>query len=104
MVKTALKIWVNAGITRQSSENINPVRLTNIVAILVICVSILQLPTAIYFWDASAWYELQIVLSTVVLLTLVPILNTFKAYKSAKIFLISIYTLDIFLSFLFLRR
>tara|TARA_R110002167_G_scaffold5058_3_gene23752 strand:- start:1494 stop:2747 length:1254 start_codon:yes stop_codon:yes gene_type:complete len=98
MVKTALKIWVNAGITRQSSENINPVRLTNIVAILVICVSILQLPTAIYFWDASAWYELQIVLSTVVLLTLVPILNTFKAYKSAKIFLISIYTLDIFLS------
>ena len=98
MVTTALKVWVNAGITPQPSENINPVRLTNIVAILVICVSLLQLPTAFYFWDDTGWYELLIVLSTVILLTLVPILNTLKVHKSAKIFLILVYTLDIFLS------
>jgi guanylate cyclase len=98
MVKTALKAWVNAGITPQASENINPIRLTNIVAILVICVSLLQLPTAFYFWDDTGWYELLIVLSTVILLTLVPILNTLKVHKSAKIFLILVYTLDIFLS------
>jgi guanylate cyclase len=98
MVKAALKAWVNAGINPQAPENINPVRLTNIVAILVICVSLLQLPTAIYFWDGSAFYELQIVLCTIFLLLFIPILNTFKAHKSAKVFLILIYTLDIFLS------
>lgn len=98
MVKTALKAWVNAGITPLASENINPVRLTNIVAILIIAVSLLQLPTALYFWDDAAWYELQIVLGTVILLTFVPIFNTYKAYKTAKLFLILVYTLDIFLS------
>ncbi|WP_339722392.1 adenylate/guanylate cyclase domain-containing protein [uncultured Paraglaciecola sp.] len=98
MVKAALKTWVNAGITPLASENINPIRLTNIVAILIIAVSLLQLPTALFFWDDAAWYELQIVLGTVILLTFVPILNTFKAYKTAKLFLILVYSIDIFLS------
>tara|TARA_R110000868_G_scaffold49144_7_gene158615 strand:+ start:1035 stop:2288 length:1254 start_codon:yes stop_codon:yes gene_type:complete len=98
MLKAALKAWINAGITPQASENINPIRLTNIVAILVISVSLLQLPTAFYFWDGSVWYELHIVLATVILLTVVPILNTLKAYKSARNFLILVYILDIFIS------
>jgi guanylate cyclase len=98
MVNSALKIWVNAGITAKPSENINPIRLTNIVAILVICVSILQLPTTFYFWDEAGWYELKIVLSTIILLTFVPLLNTLNAHKTARLLLILVYTLDIFLS------
>lgn len=98
MVKAALRAWVRAGISAQASENINPIRLTNIVSLLVIFVSILQLPTALYFRTETVWYELHIVLATVILLTFVPILNTLGAHKSAKLFLIMIYTLDIFLS------
>jgi adenylate cyclase len=98
MVKAALKVWVNAGITPQTSENINPIRLTNIISLLVICVSLVQLPIAFYFQNGTDWYELFIVLSTIVLLTFVPILNTFNVHKSAKLFLILVYVLDIFLS------
>lgn len=98
MVKAMLKMWVNAGINPQSSKNVNPVRLTNIIAMLIICVSLLQLPTAFYFWNGSSWYELQIVLTTVIFLTFVPILNAINAHKSAKSLLILVYVLDIFLS------
>lgn len=98
MVNTALKVWVNAGIAAQPTTNINPVRLTNIVAMLVICVSLLQLPTTFYFWNLTGWYELTIVLSTIALLTLVPILNAHHAFTSAKLHLILVYVFDIFLS------
>jgi guanylate cyclase len=65
---------------------------------LVICVSLVQLPIAFYFQNGTDRYELIIVLSTIILLTFVPILNAFNAHKSAKLFLILVYVLDIFLS------
>lgn len=98
MLKAALKAWVNAGIDPQPSENINPTRLTNIIAILVIFVSLLQLPTALYFWDGSGWYEFYIVFFTIIFLTFVPLLNTLKAHRKAKLLLILVYVLDISLS------
>jgi guanylate cyclase len=98
MVNAALKAWVNAGIAPQNSENINPIRLTNIVAMLVIGVSLVQLPIAFYFQDGSEQYELYLVLSTITLLTFVPILNTLNVHKAAKYLLILVYVLDIFLS------
>jgi guanylate cyclase len=98
MVNVTLKAWVNSGITPQSSEYTNPIRLTNIVAMLVICVSLLQLPSAFYFWEESGWHETYMTLSTVVLLTFVPLLNNLKARKLARALLILVYVSNIFIS------
>jgi guanylate cyclase len=68
------------------------------VALLVIFVSMLQIPTAIYFWQDSGWLEIIIVFSTVILLTLIPIFNKQKRHQLARYFLILVYITDIFLS------
>ena len=98
MVNAALKAWVNSGITPLSSENINPIRLTNIVAMLVICVSVLQLPTAFYFWEESGWHEASMTVATVILLAFVPYLNNLQAHKSARSLLILVYMCNILIS------
>ncbi|GAC18006.1 adenylate/guanylate cyclase domain-containing protein [Paraglaciecola arctica] len=98
MVKTALKAWVNAGIEPQSSENISPTRLTNIVAMLVIFVSLLQLPTAFYFWQESGWHETIMSVLTIILLTFVPLLNNLQARKLARALLILVYVSNISIS------
>ena len=98
MVNATLKAWVNSGIPSHPTGNINPIRLTNIVAMLVIFVSVLQLPSIVYFWGNTSWYQLNLVLCTVILLTFVPILNVLKAYNSAKTLLILIYVFNILMS------
>lgn len=98
MVNAALKAWVNSGIPSHPTGNINPIRLTNIVAMLVIFVSLLQLPTALYFWAESGWHETIMTVSTVILLAFVPLLNTLKASKLARTLLILVYVLNILIS------
>ncbi len=95
MLNHALKLWVNAGLSLQRGESINPIRLTNIVAMLVICVSLLQLPTALFFANFS---EIIIVISTISCLLIVPILNRHHHYRTAKYWLIAVYVLDILVS------
>lgn len=95
MVNLALKVWVNAGITAHTAESINPKRMTNIVAMLVICVSFLQLPTALYF---SNTYEVYVVFCTILLLFLVPVCNKIHAHILARTLLIWVYIADIFIS------
>jgi adenylate cyclase len=98
MINAALKAWANSGITPQSSENINPIRLTNIVAMLVIFVSLLQLPIAFYFWQKSGWHETFMSVLTVILLIFVPLLNNLQAHKLARALLILVYVSNIFIS------
>ncbi|MGS2721311.1 adenylate/guanylate cyclase domain-containing protein [Paraglaciecola aestuariivivens] len=95
MLNLALKAWVHAGLSPQRSESINPIRLTNITALLVIFVSLLQLPTAFYF---SNYSEILIVALVVLALLWVPVLNRQHAFHGAKYLLISVYVLDIFVS------
>jgi guanylate cyclase len=98
MVNATLKAWVNSGIPCHPTGNINPIRLTNIVAMLVIFVSLQQLPIIVYFWGISSWYQINLVVCTAILLILVPIFNVLKAYKSAKTLLILTYGLNILMS------
>ena len=95
MINATFKAWVNSGITSQSSENINPIRLTNIVAIFISCLLLLKLFAAIYFWNGSGKYEAYVTVLTVILLSFVPLLNTFKAHKLARALLILVYVSNI---------
>lgn len=91
MLSRYLKLWVWAGIARYPHEYITPIRLTNIIAFLVIVVSLCQVPSALWFWHDVGNYQLIIVCLTSSALLLVPILNHKGAYIRAKIWLISIY-------------
>lgn len=101
MLKQFLKLWVWAGIPRDPEENFTPIRLTNIIAFLVIFVSFCQIPGAIWFWHSFGAAQLIIILSTCAALCLIPILNHYGAYLPAKLLLIGIYSTNLlFTSFL----
>ena len=91
MLKQFLKLWVWAGIARYPEENFTPVRLTNIIAFLVIVVSFCQIPGAIWFWHNFGAYQLLIVFTTSVLLCLVPLLNERGGFLQAKFLLMGVY-------------
>jgi adenylate cyclase len=91
MFKQFLRLWVWAGIARYPEENFTPVRLTNIIAFLVIFVSFCQIPGAIWFWRDFGAYQLIIVFTTSALLCLVPLLNQHAAFLPAKFLLIGVY-------------
>ncbi|MBL4631776.1 MAG: adenylate cyclase, partial [Paraglaciecola sp.] len=98
MINATLKAWVNSGIPSHPTGNITPIRLTNIVAMLVMFVSILQLPSILIFWGDTSWYQLYLILCTSIALSMVPILNVFEVYKSAKAVLILTYVVNILIS------
>ncbi|MCF2950245.1 adenylate/guanylate cyclase domain-containing protein [Paraglaciecola aquimarina] len=98
MFKAVLKTWIWSGIDPKSLTNINPIRLTNIAALFVIFVVLIQVPIAVYFWQESIYFELTIAFSSALFLSLVPILNQHKAHKLARSVLISTYALNILLT------
>lgn len=91
MLSRYLKLWVWAGIAQYPYEYIAPVRITNIVAFLIVVISIFQIPGAIWFWQEQGNVQLAIVCLTSSALFLVPILNHNGAYIRAKLWLISVY-------------
>ncbi|KXI29915.1 adenylate/guanylate cyclase domain-containing protein [Paraglaciecola hydrolytica] len=91
MLKQCLKIWVRSGIARYPHEYFTPVRLTNIIAFLIIVVSCCQIPGALWFWQDTGSSQFVISSVSIVLLCLVPLLNHQAKYTFAKIVLISIY-------------
>ena len=91
MLKRFLKMWVWAGIARYPHEYFTPVRLTNIIAFLVIAVSACQIPSGIWFWHVQGSYQLMITCLSIFALCWVPRLNHNAYYLSAKILLIAIY-------------
>jgi len=95
MVNATLKAWVNSGIPSHPTGNINPIRLTNIVAMLMIFVSLLQLTSIVSFWGNTSWYQLHLIFCTSILLAHVPILNVLHAYRAAKALLILTYAFNI---------
>lgn len=91
MLKQFLKAWAWAGIARSPDENFTPIRLTNIIAFLVVFVSFCQIPGAIWFWQDYGVYQLMIVFTTTGLLAMVPVLNHQGAFLQAKLLLIGVY-------------
>jgi adenylate cyclase len=98
MINATFKAWVNSGISSQSAENINPIRLTNIIAIFICYLFLLQLPTAIYFWNGTGRYEAYLKVLTVMLLSFVPLINTLKAHELARTLLVLAYVTNILIS------
>lgn len=95
MLRRFLKLWVWAGIARYPNEYFTPVRITNIIAFIVILVSLLQIPSAIWFWHAQGALQLLITCITIFSLIWVPILNHNAWYLTAKIWLIIIYIVNL---------
>ncbi|MEP0176004.1 MAG: adenylate/guanylate cyclase domain-containing protein [Paraglaciecola sp.] len=95
MLRRFLKLWVWAGIARYPNEYFTPVRITNIIAFIVILVSILQIPSAIWFWQAQGAFQLLITCSTIFSLIWVPILNHKAWYLLAKMWLITVYIINL---------
>ena len=98
MFKQTLHAWVWSGIDKTSSENFNPTRITNIIALLCISVSSLHLPIVLYFVVQSGYQELLLIIVSTSLLTLVPLLNRLKAYLMSKLFLIIVFATYILIS------
>lgn len=90
-----LKMWVWAGVANYPHDYFTPVRITNIIAFLVIAVSLLRIPSAIYFWFDKGNHQFLITILSIVALCLVPVLNHFSYYLQAKIYLITIYIANI---------
>jgi guanylate cyclase len=98
MLKSALQMWVWSGINKAPSENINPIRITNVIALLCIFVSSLHVPIVLYFLSQTGPQELLLVIISTSLLTLVPILNRLKAYLMSRLFLVIIFATYILIS------
>jgi adenylate cyclase len=98
MFKSTLQTWVWSGIGKTTSENFNPTRITNIIALLCISVSCLHLPIVLYFVPQSGYQELLLIIISVSLLTLVPLLNRFKAYLISTLFLVIVFATYILIS------
>ncbi|MGJ8680708.1 adenylate/guanylate cyclase domain-containing protein [Paraglaciecola sp.] len=103
MLRTALKRWVWSGIDPTAISNINPIRLTNIAALFIVFLSLLQFPTTLYLLQTSVYYELTTIFLTIFLLCLVPALNHQKCLATARCLLISVYALNILVSCLLLE-
>jgi len=97
------RAWIWAGINPASAENFNPIRIVNIVSLLIIAVSLLQVPLALRYLQSGGLHELGIVFLTISLLTLVPVFNQKKTHTLAKLYLIAVYAVDILLSCLLWR-
>jgi adenylate cyclase len=98
MIKSTLKRWVWSGIDKASSENVNPPRITNIIALFCISVSSLHIPIVLYFVSQTGYQELLLIIISASLLTLVPILNHLKAYLMSKLFLVVVFATYILIS------
>lgn len=98
MLKHFLKMWVSAGIANYPHEYFTPVRITNIIAFLVILVSLCQIPGALLFWDQAGNFQLLITGSTITLLVFVPFLNHASCYLLAKTWLIIVYILNLLIT------
>ncbi|MFT5839815.1 MAG: adenylate cyclase [Flavobacteriales bacterium] len=98
MFKPTLQNWVWSGIDKTSSENFNPTRITNIIALLCIFVSSLHVPIVLYFIPQSGYLELLLIIVSASLLTLVPLFNVLKFYLMSKLFLVTVFATYILIS------
>ncbi len=83
--------WIWSGIQKDHLRNINPVRITNILALISFSVMLLQLPTGIWFWNDGGKYAAILALIHSLFLIFVPIFNYLHLRLFAKLWLITAY-------------
>ena len=98
MVTRILHIWIWCGISPSATNDINPTRISNILSLMIIFVLLLQVPTAIYYWNFGGLAKISLLLSHCVLLIFVPLLNWAQYQQLAKFTLIFIFISYIFWS------
>jgi guanylate cyclase len=95
VIKALVHAWVWSGIESSNTDNINPIRMTNIIALLVILVAMCRLLRVSLFWHSNSRYEILLVVGSMLFMLLVPLINAQKAYQTAKVLLILSYSLII---------
>lgn len=98
MLNAALKLWVRSGVDTHSVENINPTLITNVIALLVCIVLVMQMPIALWLWQENGNIESLMLAFHLLLLTFIPLLNRLKLPQQAKLTLIVTFTSYICLS------
>lgn len=89
--KQFLQAWVWAGIDSQSPKNISPVRITNIVSLIIIWAIIAQLPMALLHYDQGGQHKIILVCIFSTSLCLIPCINLYKKYLTASVLLTLLY-------------
>jgi guanylate cyclase len=99
-----LQKWVWAGIKRSTLNDISHIRLTNIIALLVILVLALQMPLAMTYLDQEGITKLILVAVHILLLVLVPVFNHHHKATLATGLLIVLYSSYLVLSIIFVNH
>lgn len=79
-----VKKWLWAGIEPNNLSNINPIRLTNIIALVCFAMLMLQLPFHYFYWQEGGKVEILIILCHIGAIILVPILSAYHQITSAR--------------------
>lgn len=92
MLSRMLHAWIWCGISPSLIENINPVRICNIIALLVIFVLMLQIPMASYYWQQGGNLKVTLLLGHMLFLFAIPLLNQAQFPRLAKLALVLVFT------------
>ncbi|MFT6897400.1 MAG: adenylate cyclase [Paraglaciecola sp.] len=92
MLSRMLHAWIWCGISPSLIENINPVRICNIITLMVIFVLALQIPMASYYWQQGGNLKLSLLLTHMFFLLCVPLLNHAQFTRLAKLTLVLVFT------------
>lgn len=83
--------WTWAGIDPDSLNNISPVKITNLIALLCSLTLLAQLPLNLFFWSGGGKNHVLISLFHALALTIIPWLNSRQCFSLARFSLTSIY-------------
>ena len=103
MLSRMLRIWIWSGLNPDITENINSVRITNIISLIIITILLMQIPFAFWFWNEGGHLKLPVLAIHICLFSLIPVSNKLNHQRLAKIAVVFIYINYIFISCLLWR-
>ncbi|MFT4940917.1 MAG: adenylate cyclase [Paraglaciecola sp.] len=98
MLNRILRIWIWSGLDPHVTENINSVRITNVISLIIITILLMQIPFSFWFWSEGGHLKLPVLAIHICLFTLIPVSNKLNHPRLAKIALVLIYINYIFIS------
>lgn len=91
MITALFKTWIWAGIQRSACKNISPVRLTNLISLVLFCVMLLHFPLHLFYWQQGGDVQTLILLFHAILCPLVPVCSSIGYTRLARRILIGGY-------------
>jgi guanylate cyclase len=98
MLSRILRIWIWSGLNPDVTENINSVRITNIISLIIITILLMQIPFAFWFWSEGGHLKLPVLAIHICLFLLIPVSNKLNHRRLAKNAVVLIYVNYIFIS------